>query len=741
MSGGASVAAPPAAGAEAETSRLSRALRGLGVRAGGGVGSGGVAAESPRGGHAGGDGSGRMALAGAGAAAGELARLHAENAALRRRLAAAERELAGGSASGPRSPRVTSSTCEDADADKARTQTHPFVPPHRRDAEDANGVSGGVGDESGEVGRPRERSPRFLPSESGECPCEVSRFACIFEWATDNRKVWAEPLDASFDGLVRALNACGLRVPLAAAAFSIRHPVIHAIFMKWGLADSPDDEEPLMKERDPDSDRSDWIKSVRVFGPGENEHSGEIEGMRESGVAYSKVDLMRIVSDRHKLKNYHPREAAKNGGKSSPLSVVAETHEPLRRRLVPPAPGEEWEFPVFKDYYEAGCTEYLLSPFDLPPPYGSQTPAMLALGTRRTNGFSDDDLAFIASILRLTSSTLAFKLERICAHALMEAYVGRTPARKIMAGTMTQLGKTIDIRAVICFCDLRSFTALSVRYSPTRVMDMLGEFFEIIARHVRSPTARGEILKFMGDGALIVFRIDEDDDDVSGDEDGGVTDSDVDRRSTGTRSGASNSPGRSVAPPSSTSSASLRRRSQHEDDFSSSSQIVEDEQVRSEELRCARLAKGACPYKVADAAGRALVALADIASEVDARNESAGTDRSKLMRFCSALHYGVCTYGNVGVSDRMDFTVIGREVNKAARLESVAGKLDAPVVVSAEFKEAAGPNAPCGFDTAGSFALKGFGEQRFDVYVPDGTGTGGPRVHRLARAWSAPLSP
>ena len=276
---------------------------------------------------------------------------------------------------GPALASVTSFTCADADADKARTQMHPFVPPHRRDAEDANGVSGGVGDESREVGRPRERSPRFLPSESGECPCEVSRFACIFEWATDNRKVWAEPLDASFDGLVRALNACGLRVPLAAAAFSIRHPVIHAIFMKWGLADSPDDEEPLMKERDPDSDRSDWIKSVRVFGPGENEHSGKIEGMRESGVAYSKVDLMRIVSDRHKLKNYHPREAAKNGGKSSPLAVVAETHEPPASG----ATGAGRGVGISSKTTEAGCTEYLLSPFDLPPPYGSQTPAMLAL--------------------------------------------------------------------------------------------------------------------------------------------------------------------------------------------------------------------------------------------------------------------------------------------------------------------------------------------------------------------------
>ena len=74
-------------------------------------------------------------------------------------------------------------------------------------------------------------------------------------------------------------------------------------------------------------------------------------------------------------------------------------------------------------------------------------------------------------------------------------------------------------------------------------MDMLGEF-RIIARHVAADRSRRDTQ--VHDGALIVFRIDEDDDDVSGDEDGGVTDSDVDRRSTGTRSGASNSPGRSV---------------------------------------------------------------------------------------------------------------------------------------------------------------------------------------------------
>jgi adenylate cyclase len=46
------------------------------------------------------------------------------------------------------------------------------------------------------------------------------------------------------------------------------------------------------------------------------------------------------------------------------------------------------------------------------------------------------------------------------------------------------------------------------------------------------------------------------------------------------------------------------------------------------------------------------------------------------------LHYGDVTYGNIGAEARLDFTVIGRAVNIASRIEGLCSKLDQTVLAS-----------------------------------------------------------
>ncbi len=50
-----------------------------------------------------------------------------------------------------------------------------------------------------------------------------------------------------------------------------------------------------------------------------------------------------------------------------------------------------------------------------------------------------------------------------------------------------------------------------------------------------------------------------------------------------------------------------------------------------------------------------------------------------------ALHVGEVMYGNVGTDERLDFTVIGRAVNEAARLQGLTKQLGHPVLASASF--------------------------------------------------------
>ncbi len=59
--------------------------------------------------------------------------------------------------------------------------------------------------------------------------------------------------------------------------------------------------------------------------------------------------------------------------------------------------------------------------------------------------------------------------------------------------------------------------------------------------------------------------------------------------------------------------------------------------------------------------------------------------RTQGMRCGIALHFGEALYGNIGFGDRLDFTVVGPDVNLLSRLEPLAAEADPPIVLSAAF--------------------------------------------------------
>lgn len=98
-----------------------------------------------------------------------------------------------------------------------------------------------------------------------------------------------------------------------------------------------------------------------------------------------------------------------------------------------------------------------------------------------------------------------------------------------------------------------------------------------------------------------------------------------------------------------------------------------------------------------DAVGAAKEAFAALAEK--------NRDKESPLAFGLALHVGEIAYGNVGGSNRLDFTAIGSSVNLAARLEGLTGKLARPLVVSAEVAAELGDAA----EDLGTFELKGVG--------------------------------
>ena len=87
----------------------------------------------------------------------------------------------------------------------------------------------------------------------------------------------------------------------------------------------------------------------------------------------------------------------------------------------------------------------------------------------------------------------------------------------------------------------------------------------------------------------------------------------------------------------------------------------------------------------ADACSRALEAALEATQALEALNRKRAASDLPVAAIDLALHIGEVFYGNVGAVDRLDFTVIGRAVNEAARIEALCEPLGRPILVSPEF--------------------------------------------------------
>ena len=78
--------------------------------------------------------------------------------------------------------------------------------------------------------------------------------------------------------------------------------------------------------------------------------------------------------------------------------------------------------------------------------------------------------------------------------------------------------------------------------------------------------------------------------------------------------------------------------------------------------------------------------LLETVPRFNAERRAAG---KRTLDFGVALHLGEVLYGNIGSSERLDFTVVGSAVNEASRIEGLCRPLQRKVLVSSTFQEAA----------------------------------------------------
>ncbi|WP_314959279.1 adenylate/guanylate cyclase domain-containing protein [Bradyrhizobium cosmicum] len=92
-------------------------------------------------------------------------------------------------------------------------------------------------------------------------------------------------------------------------------------------------------------------------------------------------------------------------------------------------------------------------------------------------------------------------------------------------------------------------------------------------------------------------------------------------------------------------------------------------------------------------------------AELNERN--AGSGRAPL-NYGIGVHVGDVMYGNIGSTNRLDFTVIGPAVNMASRLEALTKQLGRKVLLSRDFAQLVQPNFE--LEHVGKYEVRGFSD-------------------------------
>jgi len=187
------------------------------------------------------------------------------------------------------------------------------------------------------------------------------------------------------------------------------------------------------------------------------------------------------------------------GFHSSPLIIVFQQGLEVRARVDDPV---SKRFPIIEELRAEGVTDYVA----LPLPFVDGTLNASSWTTKQPGGFTDDQLAALRQIVKPLARVVEIKSLARTAASLLDTYVGNRAGEKILGGQIRR-GHTETMNAAIWLSDLRGFTALSDRLPAETVVDILNNYFDCQVAAIRAHG--GEVLKYMGDGLLAVFPIDE----------------------------------------------------------------------------------------------------------------------------------------------------------------------------------------------------------------------------------------
>jgi adenylate cyclase len=199
---------------------------------------------------------------------------------------------------------------------------------------------------------------------------------------------------------------------------------------------------------------------------------------------------------------YGPRESEEYV-KSPFRWMIAQGQQRLRLDL---SRDEPVPFPVIERLRQEGAADYLAQVvgFGVDGQVSDQTGVVASWSTKAPAGFSERDVAVLEHMMPRLALALEARLGHEIAVNLLDTYVGPEAGRRILNGEIRR-GSLEAIPAVICYADLRGFTALADRTSNGELVDMLNEYFDALVPAIVEHG--GYVLKFLGDGLLATFTL------------------------------------------------------------------------------------------------------------------------------------------------------------------------------------------------------------------------------------------
>lgn len=167
-------------------------------------------------------------------------------------------------------------------------------------------------------------------------------------------------------------------------------------------------------------------------------------------------------------------------------------------------------FPIMRDLRNAGATGYLavIQGFVSPPQRAiDEKDGMISSWvTDREGGFDDKGISAVNRLVSRFALCAKLHVREATADNIVHAYLGPEAGSRVLDGQI-KLGDGESIQAAIWYSDMRQSTPLADRMPREEFLALVNAYFDATASAVID--SGGEVLRFVGDAVLGIFRIDE----------------------------------------------------------------------------------------------------------------------------------------------------------------------------------------------------------------------------------------